>query len=423
MKSPAARKEIFMSKERLFIDNRINLQAAIDKNYTLEQCATLLHKSRSTIYREIVNNSYYKPCRHTCYHCINHCPTRPVFIHGECPKFNAYRCERWKHFPYTCNGCEDASICSHLKRYYDCIEADSLSKKKRKEPRVYKCIDPRDLMYIDEILIHGIRENGQSLHHLYESNQDLKDICSERTIRRYIYKGYTTVKAHELPRYVRYSHKYEYAKKKLVNVQRMLGRTYSDYLDYVNDRPYLNVWQYDSVEGKVDDKKAILTITYPETRFQFGYLISKQNSKSVFAKIRKLQKTLDRKYPLIFEVNLSDNGPEFSKFHELENDEYGLPMVKMFFTNPYRSTDKASCERNHEFIRYIIPKGRCLDFLTQEKVNLMFSHINSYVRLSNQNKTPYELTVEKFGKEFMQIVGIKKISRKDVCLKPILVRK
>lgn len=49
-------------------------------------------------------------------------------------------------------------------------------------------------------------------------------------------------------------------------------------------------------------------------------------------------------------INLSDNGPEFARFHEIE--EWG---AKAFFTNPYRSTDKASCERNHEFIRYVIP--------------------------------------------------------------------
>ena len=51
-------------------------------------------------------------------------------------------------------------------------------------------------------------------------------------------------------------------------------------------------------------------------------------------------------------INLSDNGPELARFHEIE--EWG---AKEFFANPYRSTDKASCERNHEFIRYVIPKG------------------------------------------------------------------
>ena len=94
----------------------------------------------------------------------------------------------------------------------------------------------------------------------------------------------------------------------------------------------------------------------------------------------------------------------------------------MFFTNPYRSTDKASCERNHEFNRYVIPKGKSLDFLTQEKVELLFSHINSYVRESNKNKTPYDLMVERFGKEFMDIIGIKRIKPSDVCLKPSLLR-
>ena len=80
------------------------------------------------------------------------------------------------------------------------------------------------------------------------NNDLLSKICSERTIRRYVYHNYLSVKAHELPRYVRYSHKYDYKK-------------------YVESHPDDNIFQYDSVEGKIDDKKAILTITYPEFRF------------------------------------------------------------------------------------------------------------------------------------------------------------
>ena len=422
MISPAARKEIFMSKTRLMLDNRINLQAAINKNYSLEECAILLKKSRSTIYREIVNNSYYKQCRHTCSHCSRSCSSLKTFIKGECPDFHAYKCDRWKKFPYTCNGCEHSQYCTHLKRYYDCIEAEETSKRNRIEPRVYSKISNLDMFAMDEELIHGIRDNGQSLHHLYVSSKLLQLTCCERTIRRYIYKGYMTVKAHELPRYVRYSHKYDYAKKKIVNVERMLGRTYSDFLNYVKENPDSKVWEYDSVVGKVEDKKAILTITFPDTRFQFGFLITKESSRSVNAKIRNLQSKLGDLFGQIFEVNLSDNGAEFAKFHELETDEYGVVVSKVFFTNPYKATDKPHCERNHEFLRYLIPKGVSLDFLTQEKVNLMFSHINSYVRASNKNKTPYELTLDLFGEEFMNAIGIKHIAAKDVCLKPSLIR-
>ena len=38
--------------------------------------------------------------------------------------------------------------------------------------------------------------------------------------------------------------------------------------------PRSQLWQCGSVEGKAADKKAILTITYPEFRFQFGFLIA-----------------------------------------------------------------------------------------------------------------------------------------------------
>lgn len=412
-----------MSKTRLGHDDRINLQAAIAKGESLSQIATRLKKSRSSIYREIINNCSYRDCRHSCSHCQLICTNRSLsqFVNGRCQKFIASECYKWKKYPYSCNGCQEKQFCTSKKRYYDCVDADEMSRRKRKESRTYKSIKEDDIKTIDQIITNGVKL-GQSLHHLYIANPSLKDICSERTIRRYIYHGYLSVKAHQLPRYARYSHKYDYKIKKIVNVERMLGRTYSDYQKYIEVNKNKLIWQYDSVEGKVDDRKAILTITFPECRFQFGYLITKQSCISVYRKIRLLQKLLGTKYGEIFQVNLSDNGPEFAKFHEIETNEYGHHLCKIFFTEPYRSTNKASCEKNHEFIRYVIPKGVSLNFLTQEKINLLFSHINSYVRKSNQNKTPYQLAVERFGNEFMQFVGIVKVDHKQVCLKPELIR-
>ena len=411
-----------MSKKRLNHDDRINLQAGIAKGYSLKRIAEILGKSRSTIYREIINNCYYKDCRHTCNHCQLNCKDRQShYKNGQCQKFIAYQCVYWKMFPYTCNECKETQYCTHRKRYYDCVIAHDSSKRKRKESRTFKGLTVDDLKEIDPIITSGVKL-GQSLHHIYVNSLILQKKCCERTLRRYIYRGYLSIKAHQLPRYVRYSHKYDYEKKKIVNVERMLGRTFSDYKKCVEDYPNYNVWQYDSVEGKIDDKKAILTITYPEFRFQFGYLITKQNASAVYHKIRTLQRLLAKRYEEIFQINLSDNGPEFGKFHEIEIDRYGHHLCKVFFTNPYKSTDKASCERNHEFIRYFIPKSKSLDFLTQAKVELLFSHINSYTRESNQNKTPYDLMVERFGIEFMEIIGIKRIEPNDVCLKPSLLR-
>ncbi len=414
-----------MKKQRLDYNDRINLQAGIAKGQKLASIAKALGKSRSTVWREIIGNCIYKECRHTCAHCSRHChegERAGKFAHGECGDFAPSECPRWREFPYACNQCPEALGCRHMKRYYDCIEADKASEAKRREPRTFAGIGEGDLGEIDSIVSPGVAK-GQSIHHIYATSPSLQAICCERTVRRYVYRGYLTAKAHELPRYVRYQHKYDYAeKKRIVNVERMFGRTFGDYGKCVKENPGANVWQYDSVEGKATDKKAILTITYPAFRFQFGFLITKQSAPSVLGKLRELQKLLGERFWEIFQINLSDNGVEFGRFHEMEFDAWGERRCRTFFTNPYKATDKAGCERNHEFVRYVLPKGVSLDSLTQRDVNLLFSHINSYARASNQNKTPYDLMVGRFGTEFMEIIGIEKVRASDVCLRPSLLK-
>ena len=62
--------------------------------------------------------------------------------------------------------------------------------------------------------------------------------------------------------------------------------------------------------------------------------------------------------------------------------------VKTFYARPMRSDDKAEAERNHELVRYVFPKGKSLDGLTQADLDSAFSNINSYVRRSKGDKTP-----------------------------------
>lgn len=63
----------------------------------------------------------------------------------------------------------------------------------------------------------------------------------------------------------------------------------------------------------------------------------------------------------------------------------------VFYCDAMASWQKGQCELNHEFIRIVVPKGTCFDFLTQEKVNMMMNHINSYKRAKLGNKSPYEI--------------------------------
>ena len=122
----------------------------------------------------------------------------------------------------------------------------------------------------------------------------------------------------------------------------------------------------------------------------------------------------------IFPINLADNGTEFSHFPKIEEGEDGEKICSTYFTSPYKATDKAACERLHELVRYLLPKGHSLNGLTQEMINEMYSHINSYVRKSKGDQTPYDLIKRKFGGNFLATLGIHKVPKKKVRLLPII---
>lgn len=414
-------------KTRLTIDDRINLQAAIAKGTSLSDVCKLLKKNRTTIYRELTTYYIVKEARKTCSHCskLQYCRDNGIVFPTNlkaCPDFVSIRCQKNKKYPYVCNGCYMNFQCHNNKRYYDCMKAEVMSLNNRVSTRKRKLLSQDQISTINKIASPLIKENGQSIHHVYVTNPILWEICSERTIRRLIYDRYLDAKAFDLPRFVRFEHKSQYAvvrENKIANIERMYQRTFTDFTRFITKHPDLSIVQYDSVIGQIDDKKAILTITFPKERFQFGRIIKKGDPDSVQGIMNYLFTLFGyEKAKNIFTINLADNGNEFSYFHKLEQYD-----VRVYFTNPYKSTDKAGCERNHEFIRYIIPKGKTLDNLTQDDVNLMFSHINSYVRKSNQNKTPYELIIERFGPEFVEMIGIKHVKPQDVILKPRLLKK
>lgn len=131
----------------------------------------------------------------------------------------------------------------------------------------------------------------------------------------------------------------------------------------------------------------------------------------------------DDLYRKLFQAIIVDNGIEFSLMDEVEVDSNGELISRVFFCNPYSSSQKGACERNHEFIRYILPKGRSFDFLTQKDVDLMFSHINSTPRKSLGFHSPYFVFSNMFGKDLLNKLNIFLIPQDDVLLKPTLFNK
>ena len=68
-----------------------------------------------------------------------------------------------------------------------------------------------------------------------------------------------------------------------------------------------------------------------------------------------------------------------------------MPRTRIYYCDPMASWQKAQIEKNHEFIRYVIPRGKSLDPYTDDDITLLMNHINSVKRPSLGNKAPYEL--------------------------------
>lgn len=76
----------------------------------------------------------------------------------------------------------------------------------------------------------------------------------------------------------------------------------------------------------------------------------------------------------------------------------------------------------HHLVRNILPNKRNLDKLTQEDLDLMFSHINSTPRVSLGGRTPYEVFTYFYDDTVLKKLNIQKIEKDMVTLQPYLLK-
>ncbi len=167
----------------------------------------------------------------------------------------------------------------------------------------------------------------------------------------------------------------------------------------------------------------IQTFIFENTSFMIGILHKDKTVDSMSEALNKFQDILtDKEYSNLFSVLLTDRGPEFSKPQQFEvNMNTGEIRGKIFYCDPQQSSQKPHVENNHNFIREILPNGQDWGHLTQEKIDLMFSHINSIPREVLGNKTPYEIFEFIYGTDLADKLNIQKIAKDEVTTTPRLL--
>ena len=156
--------------------------------------------------------------------------------------------------------------------------------------------------------------------------------------------------------------------------------------------------------------------------FLFEYLTLL--GKSIFLADNWLESILGNElFEKTFPIILTDNGSEFSNPLSLEFNDEGISRTRIFFCNPGASYQKGALEKNHEFIRYVIPKGFTIDNFTQNDITKMINHINSLTRPSLNNATPYDLAQILLHKDVLKKLNLVKVPAKEIQLNKKLLKK
>ena len=428
--------------KHLTLHDRIQIQSYLDRGFSFKEIGLQLEKSPSTIAKEVRSHltkklGHYGVQRYN--PCVNRLQCVKVYVCGKgncnvkrrscascgkcidfCKDFDLGLCKKLEHPPYCCNACIETRSCCLARKYYDAIDAHETYRKTLIESRQGVCIPKKEAERINA-LIQPLIAKGHSVHHACTIYKD-EIMLSEKTVYTYIDSGVFNIKNIDLPRKVRYKQRKKKPEIK-VDPQCREGRTYEDFLTFMEAHDSPSVVQMDSVKGTVSGK-VLLTLHFVESGFMLAYLRNANTAKSVRKIFEGLYETLGQDdFMRLFPVILTDNGSEFSDPMRIEFDKYGERRTYIFYCDRNRSDQKGSIEVNHEFIRRISPKGVPFDNRTQKDISLMMSHINSYKRKRLNNLSPYTVFSMLYGNDIAAKLGITEIPAEEIILTPKLFKK
>ena len=441
---PPSSKETIMNKQKhLNLESRILIETQLNERNSFKSIARQLGKDCTTISKEVKSHicfekvgtygksfndcrlaferrcSMQKTCRLCTYKGNRFCWACGKCT-SSCPSYEKFVCPKLSKPPYVCNGCTERSKCALEKRLYKASYAQIEYEQVRSECRSGFALSETELEQIDSV-VSPLLKKGQSLRHIAIHHAD-EIMKSERTLYTYINNGLFSARNIDMPRTVRMRPRRNVSKNLKVDKSCRIGRDFQCFEKYMEEHPDAAVRQLDSVEG-IKGGAVLLTIHFVEQELQLAFLRQHNDSQSVIDIFNRLYIELRTDIFIeLFPVLLADNGSEFSNPSVIEFDAQGNQRTKMFYCDASAPYQKGSCENNHELIRRIIPKGTDIGKYTQDQIDLMMSHINSYSRKKLGNKSPYEIFEFQYGRKILDAFHLQKIPADEITLSPELLK-
>lgn len=391
-------------------EQRNTIEHLLNRNQNFTSIGDALKVDRTTISKEIKRNLI-----------IRHGLYLPFNKHGIEKAQN--NCELLQKPPYVCNGCKCKNSCIKMHLYYNAKEAQKHYEGTLKTSREGVDITSEEVAIIEKNIVPLIKNKHQSVNQVFINHPDIL-YFSKVTFYKYIDEKVISLTQFDLPRKIRYKKRKN--KNKKINKRDtaiLINRRYEDYERFVSDNKNAIIWQLDTVIGRITDSKVLMTFMLTNTNFMIIRLLDKKDINHVddaFTKIKAdLGAVLYKKY---INTILTDNGIEFFDPVHMEIDfETGEKLTNVFYCHPNSPEEKPELEKNHEYIRYYLPKKTSFDNLTEKQVKLIEDNINNVPREILGNKTPYELTKDKYP-EVVQKLKSQYIQPDDVNLSPELLK-
>ena len=386
--------------KHLSFEDRCVIEEFLNNNYNFTQIGNRLSKDRTTISDEVRKHRFLRT--------DSRCNNLPCCFDSKPP--------------YVCNGCSKFNSCHRTRYSYSHAIAYNEYRKLLISSRSHLKITNEQVASINDIIVPLMIHKHHSINQVYITHPDLLPF-SKSTFYKYIDIGILNVRNIDLQRKVRFRINKQYgstATRTKTNPKIKIGRFYSDFKDYLEFHPNASIVEMDTVIGTQGGKggKCMLTLLFRRFNFMLIYLLPYKQSKYVIKVFNNLKDILGiEEFKRLFEVILTDNGTEFSDPESIEIDmNTGQKVCSIFYCDPSCSWQKGSIEKNHEYIRYILPKGTSFSGLSQDDCFKIASHINSTPRLSLNNHSPYDFILNFIGKNNINKFHIKKIDNDDIDL-------
>ena len=427
-------------------DERSRIEFMLGCGDKVADIARALGRPDSTISRELLSRRIDSDKRHGCSNrlCALFDGCRRTAFNGfrnvqrksspgcfeSCPDFIEARCPRLSRAPYVCNGCEKEHNCPLRKRYYIASTAHANYAGTLVNSRTGVHPDDETIRKMDEALSPSVR-NGQSVDAVMANNPGLFAPYVRSTVYRWIADGLFAARKHDLPYAGTRRRKHKKPEPK-TNARCRVGRTYAEMPEWLKKNPGVVPTEADTVIGSVSGK--VLFTFMVRRRLPLAFLRDAKTPQTFTRIVNMLWCVAGPDlFRRLFRCILTDNGTEFSDPDMVENfrpDPEHNPTrleprgVRVFYCDPYCSSQKPHVERFHLELRRILQKGVSFDPLDQDRINLVMSHLNSYPRESLGGETPYDAFVGEFGEEgeaFLDKLGIVRIPADKVTLHPFLL--